>query len=405
MPKEKIFKTIKIETDFMAISCIISALISIIFCTKFFRYITFPHSNFFTFIYKTIDPLFVQILVVMIFTFYTYRLKKDGLITSKWFIILAIILGIYIFPLSNSLTSRILKPIFKYNRPISQAELFITGSYLYLDENELKLFPELVDFSIKTKLRSDEAKNLFNLIADGQEEEINIDNLKEEITEIKLSPTRKENLKSFYTVCNETWEKHSRDHIINHLLPCSIRVLNNNTDIKSEPWLTHLVKEFVILQFLRVKVDEISSEYWHDSCPSDFGLRSTMILFLALSLLFQKGEVKRSVFKTKFGLIFFISINTFSFLFVILSRIYGNRHTFCDIGIGILFGSFFFFLLIIIIFRENIFLNFLFLALFLIIISLLSIMFSQDYSKVFLPASIGLGIISTVVVLLRPGTQ
>lgn len=400
MRNNSLFKILSIKPDFLALSCIISVFLTVVLCSRNLRYFRFFPSKIVTSIYKIFDPFLIQLIAVMIIFYFSLKLVKKYK-DYRRYIILLLLFSVILFPLTHFIVSSFLKPVFNYNRPVSMAEQFIIGTAIELESKELEKYSNIISDDIKEFLRSYEAKILFELVNERRKKDsvkVSKEDLENDIKNLNMNNYEKKRILDFYEVCLENWNTYSRDRILGKFILCSKKILINSTDFMREPWLTYFVKNI-----FRKKSKKLG-EYWHDACPSDFALRSAMILLLALSLVAQEKDVRNSLFKSKLNLLFFIFINIFLFLFVIFSRVYGFRHSFFDIGVGILYGTLLYFLFIILVLTLNWKLNILFLTLYAFVVVPLSIIYAQEVNKLLLPSFIILIILSICASFLRYAT-
>jgi len=367
---------------FLTIASLLSVFFAIFFSTKIFRYFSFEKNDISdTIVYYT-DALLIQILLFLIVALIGLRLIKTKLLKFSQFICLGIVFGLVVFPVSHFLNAFILKPIFRYSRPVSIAEQFVIGASLNLSKLELLEYNDIATKNIEENLKSFEAKKIFEIIKSDDHEITRIE-LLDRVKRLNLNRPDKKLLEVFCTSCYENWNKFSIVNIKNIYIPCAIKILKNSKQLAEEPWLTSTIKT-KISKFIGT-YNNPPAYYWHDSCPSDFALRSTLILLLSITLLIQKKTIRDKIFKNKYWMIIFGGINIIFFLFVLYSRLYIFRHDLNDLGIGAMFGTFIFFLVSPIISRQQLKAKLLFLSMFLFIIIVLTIMYAQDVTKSFVP--------------------
>jgi hypothetical protein len=246
-----------------------------------------------------------------------------------------------ILPVEFLVEKKILKPSFSFARPVCEAEHALIAHAL----NDKSKYEDISKKINSGDFRCRANQSIFAAMKELYKTEARItqksieDYIKDEHKAINADA-----IKLHFKKVQETWNR----RIYLQSIPAYIHILRHAKDYAEEPWLTRMIMgrptEMEVLQ--------------EQSCPSGFALRQVLILLTSIFLMLQKRSsrgdlVIKPAFEKRINGALFLFTNIVVFLYVVMARVAGYRHTFYDIGVGILAGSFIFFFALTILFRAT----------------------------------------------------
>lgn len=330
--KDSLFR---LSEDFILLGLTLGIIFSVVLCTKFMREFFIPHSP----IFSIVDPFLIQLVSLLTVCIFIYLFcKKNG--KGKLGAIIALLVFLLILPVTYYLLEKvILKPSFAFNRPVCDAEHALIAHAM----NEKHDFEYIVEEIDSGDFRCISMQGIFSAIKQLHEtkKEVSSQAIKN-ILRSEYGGSFIKEIESHFEKVHELWNR----RIYMQSIPSYIHILKNARGYVEEGWFTQIFQD-------TPSEREALREY---SCPSGFAIRQTLILLTSIFLLFQGYSTNKHFvkpfFKKSKNRIIFLLFNILCFFYIIVARVAAYRHTFYDIGVGILAGTFFFFFVLILLLRA-----------------------------------------------------